>query len=69
MKLRSADAYGKSQELFLQEEVRQKQERKMGLEDTGTSALLSLGFTKDQAERALKITQGNVERAANWLLQ
>lgn len=37
--------------------------------DDGVTALLSLGFPKDQAERALKITQGNVERAANWLLQ
>lgn len=54
----------------LQEDSLQKQEKRTSsIEQDGTSALLTLGFTKDQAERALKITQGNVERAANWLLQ
>lgn len=37
--------------------------------EKGIVSLLSLGFTKDQAERALRITHGNIERAANWLLQ
>lgn len=30
--------------------------------------LTNMGFTQDQAIRALKVTQGNIERAANWLL-
>ena len=30
--------------------------------------LTNMGFTHDQAIRALKVTQGNIERAANWLL-
>lgn len=33
-----------------------------------TSFLTNMGFSSDQAVRALKVTQGNVERAANWLL-
>ena len=54
----------------LQEEGKQKQEKRVSsIEQDGVMTLLSLGFTKDQVERALKITQGNVERAANWLLQ
>lgn len=30
--------------------------------------LTNMGFTHEQATRALKVTQGNIERAANWLL-
>ena len=30
--------------------------------------LTNMGFSQDQAVRALKVTQGNIERAANWLL-
>lgn len=30
--------------------------------------LTNMGFGNDQAVRALKVTQGNIERAANWLL-
>ena len=30
--------------------------------------LTNMGFSHDHAVRALKITQGNIERAANWLL-
>lgn len=30
--------------------------------------LTNMGFSQDQAIRALKVTQGNIERAANWLL-
>ena len=30
--------------------------------------LTNMGFSQDQATRALKVTQGNIERAANWLL-
>lgn len=30
--------------------------------------LTALGFAPQQAERALRVTQGNLERAANWLL-
>jgi len=30
--------------------------------------LTNMGFNQDQAVRALKVTQGNIERAANWLL-
>ena len=33
-----------------------------------TSFLTNMGFTHDQAVRALKVTQGSLERAANWLL-
>ena len=33
-----------------------------------TGFLTSMGFSHDQAVRALKVTQGNIERAANWLL-
>lgn len=37
--------------------------------DTGSVSLLTnMGFGNDQAVRALKVTQGNIERAANWLL-
>ena len=32
-------------------------------------AVTSLGFSEEQALRALKNSQGNVERAVNWLLQ
>ena len=30
--------------------------------------LTAMGFTSRQAESALRVTQGNLERAANWLL-
>lgn len=30
--------------------------------------LTNMGFSQEQAIRALKVTQGNIERAANWLL-
>ena len=30
--------------------------------------LTNMGFAHEQATRALKVTQGNIERAANWLL-
>lgn len=30
--------------------------------------LTNMGFSHDHAVRALKITQGNIERAANWLI-
>lgn len=30
-------------------------------------SLVDLGFSASQAEQALKVTQGNAERAANWL--
>ena len=33
-----------------------------------TSFLTNMGFSHHQAVRALKVTQGNLERAANWLL-
>lgn len=33
-----------------------------------TQFLTNMGFSQDQAIRALKVTQGNIERAANWLL-
>lgn len=33
-----------------------------------TQFLTNMGFSHDQAIRALKVTQGNIERAANWLL-
>jgi uncharacterized UBP type Zn finger protein len=46
-----------------------RQKKTLGNPDEGVEALLSLGFTRDQAVRALKNTQGNVDRAANWLLQ
>lgn len=37
--------------------------------DAGSvSFLTNMGFGNDQAVRALKVTQGNIERAANWLL-
>lgn len=37
--------------------------------DTESIAFLTnMGFANDQAVRALKVTQGNIERAANWLL-
>lgn len=37
--------------------------------DAGSiSFLTNMGFNQDQAVRALKVTQGNIERAANWLL-
>lgn len=32
------------------------------------STLMAMGFTSLQVERALKVTQGDLERAANWLL-
>ena len=38
------------------------------LEEEGINTLLGLGFNRDQAVRALRSTQGNLERAANWLL-
>lgn len=31
--------------------------------------ILALGFTAEQAQRALKNNDGNIERAVNWLLQ
>jgi UBA/TS-N domain len=31
--------------------------------------LLTMGFSKDMARRALKVTGGDVQRAVNWLLQ
>ncbi len=37
--------------------------------DAGSVGFLTnMGFNQDQAVRALKVTQGNIERAANWLL-
>ncbi|DBA97285.1 hypothetical protein WJX77_012218 [Trebouxia sp. C0004] len=37
--------------------------------DAGSVGFLTnMGFSQDQAVRALKVTQGNIERAANWLL-
>ena len=37
--------------------------------DAGSIGFLTnMGFGHDQAVRALKVTQGNLERAANWLL-
>lgn len=37
--------------------------------DAGSIGFLTnMGFNRDQAVRALKVTQGNIERAANWLL-
>ncbi|KAL4859390.1 Protein strawberry notch 1 [Chlorella vulgaris] len=37
--------------------------------DAGSlDALIAMGFTSQQAERALRVTQGNLERAANFLL-
>ena len=37
--------------------------------DAGSVGFLTnMGFNQDQSVRALKVTQGNIERAANWLL-
>lgn len=34
----------------------------------GVEVLTAMGFTAQQAERALRVTCGDVERAANWIL-
>ena len=35
----------------------------------GVQGLVDMGFGKDQAREALRIAQGNVHRAAEWLLR
>ena len=54
--------------VLLQDDVRHVA-KPSSASEKGIDSLLTLGFSKDQAERALRITQGNIERAANWLLQ
>lgn len=38
------------------------------LDPAALEALTAMGFTGQQAERALRVTSGDVERAANWIL-
>lgn len=38
------------------------------LDPAAVQALTAMGFTGQQAERALRVTCGDIERAANWIL-
>lgn len=41
----------------------------VAVDEERVAPLLAMGFTQEQAVRALKAAGGNLERAAHWLLQ
>ena len=59
---------GSGDSLALQGGSKKAKTRVGVLNEMDVESLLALGFSQDQAVRALKVTQGNVERAANWIL-